>query len=211
MLHTEETVRAGIRVKDGSRVYYLPEGDRLTPSARDWLRSENVRILRPQDAPPKIYTTLFGGTLTGKAGAHDPSLRQCAGPEGSPAHRLPRHDRRAGGGDSALPEHGGTGKAYGACRAHLQEILDFVRSLIRADVLGEPVARGEALRSGRAGAARTQPPSGKILRPAAFHAVVHRRPNPLAAQPGAHARAADGACAATVPFPTATARSRGRT
>ena len=47
MLHTEETVRAGIRVKGGSRVYYLPEGDRLTPSARDWLRNENVRILRP--------------------------------------------------------------------------------------------------------------------------------------------------------------------
>ena len=64
MLHTEETVRAGIRVKDGSRVYYLPEGDRLTPSARDWLRNENVRILRPQDAPPKVYTTLSGGTLT---------------------------------------------------------------------------------------------------------------------------------------------------
>ena len=66
MLHTEETVRAGIRVKDGSRVYYLPEGDRLTPSAQDWLRNENVRILRPQDAPPKVYTTLSGGTLTGK-------------------------------------------------------------------------------------------------------------------------------------------------
>ena len=65
MLHTEEAVRAAVRVKDGARVYYLPEGDRLTPSARDWLRSENIRILTPQDAS-KTYTTLFGATLTEK-------------------------------------------------------------------------------------------------------------------------------------------------
>ena len=40
MLYTEEAVRAGLRVRDGQRVFYLPEGSRLTPAARDWLRQE---------------------------------------------------------------------------------------------------------------------------------------------------------------------------
>ena len=39
MLYTEEAVRAGLRVRDGRRVFYLPEGSRLTPAARDWLRT----------------------------------------------------------------------------------------------------------------------------------------------------------------------------
>ena len=30
MLYTEEAVRAGLRVRDGRRVFYLPEGSRLT-------------------------------------------------------------------------------------------------------------------------------------------------------------------------------------
>ena len=46
MLYTEEAVRAGLRVRDGRRVFYLPEGSRLTPAARDWLRQEGVTVMR---------------------------------------------------------------------------------------------------------------------------------------------------------------------
>ena len=48
MLYTEEAVRAGLRVRDGKRVFYLPEGSRLTPAARDWLRSCRM----PKRPPP---------------------------------------------------------------------------------------------------------------------------------------------------------------
>ena len=41
-LFTESSVRACIRVKDGRRVFYLGPGDRLTPSAREWLRQERI-------------------------------------------------------------------------------------------------------------------------------------------------------------------------
>ena len=32
---TAESARANVRVRDGKRVFYLAEGDHLTPSARD--------------------------------------------------------------------------------------------------------------------------------------------------------------------------------
>ena len=52
MLYTEEAVRAGLRVRDGRRVFYLPEGSRLTPAARDWLRQEGVTVVPHAETPP---------------------------------------------------------------------------------------------------------------------------------------------------------------
>ena len=139
MLHTEETVRAGIRVKDGSRVYYLPEGDRLTPSARDWLRNENVRILRPQDAPPKVYTTLSGGTLTGKPEHMTHLYGNVLVPKDHPRIAF-RGMIDALEAEILLCQSTAAQEKHTELVRALQEILDFVRSLIRADVLGEPVA-----------------------------------------------------------------------
>ena len=137
MLHTEEAVRAAIRVKDGARVYYLPEGDRLTPSARDWLRSENVRILTPQEAP-KAYTTLFGVTLTEKP-EHMTHLH-------GNVLVFKNHPRIAFRGmidaleaEILLCQTAAEREKHAQTVADLQEMLDFVRSLIRADVLDEPV------------------------------------------------------------------------
>ena len=137
MLHTEEAVRAAVRVKDGARVYYLPEGDRLTPSARVWLRSENIRILTPQDAP-KTYTTLFGATLTEKP-EHMTHLH-------GNVLVFKSHPRIAFRGmidaleaEILLCQKTAERERHTQTVADLQEILDFVRSLIRADVLGEPV------------------------------------------------------------------------
>ena len=138
MLHTEETVRAGIRVKDGSRVYYLPEGDRLTPSARDWLRNENVRILRPQDAPPKVYTTLSGGTLTGKPEHMTHLYGNVLVPKDHPRIAF-RGMIDALEAEILLCQSTAAQEKHTELLRALQEILDFVRSLIRADVLDEPV------------------------------------------------------------------------
>ena len=65
-LFTESSVRACIRVKDGRRVFYLGPGDRLTPSAREWLRQERIEIVQGEQPKPKTYETLFGGILTEK-------------------------------------------------------------------------------------------------------------------------------------------------
>lgn len=65
-LFTEEAVRAGIRVKDGRRVFYLAAGDRLTPAAREWLRQQHVEVLPAAQAAVTEYRTPSGAVLTRK-------------------------------------------------------------------------------------------------------------------------------------------------
>ena len=66
MLYTEEAVRAGLRVRDGRRVFYLPEGSRLTPAARDWLRQEGVTVVPHAETPPTAYRTPDGASFAEK-------------------------------------------------------------------------------------------------------------------------------------------------
>lgn len=134
MLYTEQNVKAGLRVKDGKRVFYLGKGDQLTASARDWLQQERVEIIPHAQTPPKEYQTLFGAVL----------------------HEKPEHMTHLHGNTLVPKDHPriafrGMIDALEAeiliCQLHcapelrppLQEILDFVRRLIRCDVLGEPV------------------------------------------------------------------------
>lgn len=134
MLYTEENVRAGIRVRDGRRKFFLGEGDRLTPAARDWLQTEGVELVSHGERPPRTYTTLFGGTLTEK----------------------PEHMTHLAGNVLVFKDHPRIAfrgeidrleaelllcqqMAKGELRQALGEMLEFVRRLIRADVLGEPV------------------------------------------------------------------------
>ena len=63
---TEEAVKANLRVRDGKRVFYMAEGDRMTPSARSWLRLEGVEILPAEQAKPSEYKTLWGAVLQEK-------------------------------------------------------------------------------------------------------------------------------------------------
>ena len=134
MLYTEEAVRAGLRVRDGKRVFFLGEGDRLTPAAKEWLRSENVTVLPRQEAPPESYTTLFGGTLTTKP-EHMTHLR---------GNVLVFKDhpriRFRGMVDALEAELLLCGKSVAPkLQPAVQEMLDFTRRLIRADVLNEPL------------------------------------------------------------------------
>ena len=63
---TAESARANVRVRDGKRVFYLAEGDHLTPSARDWLRRDGVEILPARAAKPNGYRTLTGAVYVEK-------------------------------------------------------------------------------------------------------------------------------------------------
>lgn len=66
MLYTEEAVRANLRNREGKRVFYLGEEDRLTPGARDYLRSQRIEILPAGQAKPTGYHLPGGGELKEK-------------------------------------------------------------------------------------------------------------------------------------------------
>lgn len=131
---TEETARANVRVRDGRRVFYLDSRDHLTPAARDWLRRDGVEILDSSQAKPGEYTTLFGAVLSEKP-EHMTHLRPTV-------LVFKDHPRIAFRGmvDTLEAELLLCAKDAGeALRRQLAEILDFVRRLMRCDVLDEPV------------------------------------------------------------------------
>ena len=66
MLYSEENVRANIRNRDGKRVFYLGQGDNLTPSARDWLRQERIDVLPASRARPAAYHLQNGAEFSEK-------------------------------------------------------------------------------------------------------------------------------------------------
>lgn len=115
-------------------MFYLPEGSRLTPAARDWLRQEGVTVVPHAETPPAAYRTPDGAAFAEKPEHMTHLARQRPRAEDAPAHRLPRRHRHAGGRAAAVRAGGGR-----PLRQTLCAMLDFVRSLIRADVLDEPV------------------------------------------------------------------------
>lgn len=137
-VYTEETVKANVRVRDGKRVFYLDERDHLTPSAREWLRRDGVEVLPAALAQPQAFTTLFGGTMTEKP-EHMTHLR-------ANVLVFKDHPRIAFRGmidalEAELLLCGRAALDAGLTRTatELEEILGFVRHLIRCDVLEEPL------------------------------------------------------------------------
>ncbi len=59
-LYTVESVRANIRNREGRRVFYLGENDRLTCGAKDYLRENRIEIL-PAEKARHPFKTLRGG------------------------------------------------------------------------------------------------------------------------------------------------------
>lgn len=135
MLYTLENVRAGLRVLDGKRVFYLGRDDRLSPAARDWLQAENVRIASPEEAKT-IYTTLLGGSFPEKPEEMTHLYGNVLVPKDHPriAFRGMIDTLEA---EVLLTQEAAAG--HETLIGCLQEMLEFVRSLIRADVLNEPV------------------------------------------------------------------------
>ena len=134
MLYTEENVKAAVRTQDGRRVFWLKEGDRLTPSARDWLQREQI----PLETRKKTYTTLFGGEFTEKPEELTHLSGNLLVPKTHPRIAF-RGQIDALEAEILLCQHDLREKP--SLVAALQEMLDLVRSLIRADVLEEPVAQ----------------------------------------------------------------------
>ena len=66
MLYDEASVRANIRNRDGKRVFFLGSQDKLTPSARDWLRTQRVEIRPAEQARITEYALPDGGTTAHK-------------------------------------------------------------------------------------------------------------------------------------------------
>lgn len=115
-VYTAEAVKANIRVRDGKRVFYLAEGDHLTPSARDWLKSDQVEIVRmTQQAAekPEHMTHLRSDLLVPKT---DPRIEFRGLLDQLQAEILLC---------GQTPE--------------LREILEVTRQIMRCDVLDEPV------------------------------------------------------------------------
>ncbi len=132
---TAQAVRDNIRVRDGKRVFYLGQGDILTPSARDWLRSDGVEVLSASLAKPK-YRTTEGRPLTEKPEAMTHLSADVLVPK--------THPRIVFRGllDSLQAEILLCGTiAEGRQRQNLQELLDITRQIMRCDVTEEPWTR----------------------------------------------------------------------
>lgn len=133
MLYTEDMVRMNIRNRDGKRVFYLGKGDTLTPGARDWLMGERIEILAAEMAKPDEYRLLNGAVFREK-----------------PEHMTHLHGNVLVSKTHPRIRFRGKVDALEAelllcqlkCenwRGELGEILALTRSLIRCDVMNEPV------------------------------------------------------------------------
>ena len=133
MLYTEEAVRANLRNREGQRVFYLGKGDQLTSAARDWLSRERIPILPAEQARPERYQLQSGGFLEEKP-EHMTHLR--GNILVSKTHPVIRFRGKMDTlqaelilGQQGLPRE----------KNRLGEILALSRTLIRCDVMQEPV------------------------------------------------------------------------
>ncbi len=137
-LFTEEAVRAGIRVKDGRRVFYLAAGDKLTPAAREWLRQQHVDVLPAAQAAVTEYRTPGGAVLTQKPEDMTHLTGNILVPKDHPRIRF-RGAIDALEAQLLLAIRHTLSEGEAETQKHLEEALQFTRALIPADVLGEPV------------------------------------------------------------------------
>lgn len=144
-LLSEEDVR--LRSNNGTRgPVVVTRGEVLTPSARSFLQAHRVEVVYPQGEPesghaPALgakYQTLFGAALTEKP-EHMTHLR-------GNVLVCKDHPRIAFRGmidlleaEILLAQRTAADEGYPALVRDLGEALDFVRGLIRCDVLAEPL------------------------------------------------------------------------
>ena len=135
MLWTLEQVKANLRNRDGKRVYYLPEGDRLTWEAKDYLRREGIEVLPASEARPVRYRLLGGGYLEEKP-EHMTHLSGDVLVEKTHPRILFR-----GKADRLEAEILLCQLQVPSLQQKLQEILDLTRLVLRWEVLEEPAEK----------------------------------------------------------------------
>lgn len=133
MLYTEQTVRDNIRTREGKRVFFLGKGDTLTPGARDFLSRERIRVLPAEQARIDEYRLPGGGYMKEKP-EHMTHLQ---------GNILVRKD------DPRILFRGTVDELQGEIllcqvkiprlRQELGELLALARTIIRCDVLEEPL------------------------------------------------------------------------
>lgn len=124
MLYHLQAVKDNLRNREGKRIFYLSEGDRLTDEARDFLSREHIEILPPpgfQGEKPEHMTHLNGDILVSKT--------------------HPRIIFR-GAMDSLEAEILLCQLQLPKLEKQLQELLDLARKLVACDVLNEPAPEG---------------------------------------------------------------------
>ena len=135
---TEESARANVRNQDGKRVFFLAEGDHLTPSAREWLRKERIEIL-PAEQLKKTEHRLLNGAVLLEKPEHMTHLRTgILVPKNHPRIRFRGQIDHL---EAELLLAGALAVKHGRkeTEKQLEEILEFVRLFIRCDVLEEPL------------------------------------------------------------------------
>lgn len=136
-LFTQSSARACVRVRDGKRVFYLGPDDRLTPSAREWLAQEGIEILSGQQSF-REFKTLSGTVLREKPEYMTHLRGNVLVEKDHPRIAFRGHIDRLEA-EILLCQQVAVGEGRKKLVSDLEEILDFVRKLIRADVLEEPV------------------------------------------------------------------------
>lgn len=134
MLFTRQAVQDNIRNRDGKRVFYLGKGDQLTSDARDFLTRERISILPASEARPDRYRLLNGGYMEGKP-EHMTHLNGDTLVEKTHPRILFRGAVDTLEGELLLAAAGATGEI----RKQLEETLAYTRTLLRNEVLDEPV------------------------------------------------------------------------
>lgn len=133
MLYTEEAARANIRTREGRRVFFLGSGDQLTSAARDYLQRERIEIRPAEQARIERYPRLDGGWFDRKP----EHMTQLTGEILVPKTH-PRIVFR-GKVDTLESEVILCQLAVPDMAEDLEQLLSFVRMLLRCDVLDERV------------------------------------------------------------------------
>ena len=167
MLYTLQAVRDNLRNKRGKRVFFLGKGDSLTSEARDFLTRERIEILPAEQARPERYRLLGGGYMEEKP-EHMTHLNAEYLVEKSHPRILFRGAVDTLEAELLLCCANTTGNI----RAQLEEALRRSRTLLRNEVLDEPV-KAETL-GGMDEAALRQ----RSHRPQDFYGQPHFMPEP---------------------------------
>jgi len=115
---TAQSAQKFVQTVNGKRVLFLAAGDHLTPSARDWLQTEEIEIrVKPSDKPEHM-THLRAGELVPKT------------------HPVIDFRGMLDLLQSELLLCGN--QAQGWVKGQLEELLDVTRQIMRCQVLGEP-------------------------------------------------------------------------
>lgn len=136
MLWNEESVRANVRNREGKRVFFLPKGDQLTSSARDWLTRERIDLRPGEGTQIQRYRLLNGAYLEEKP-EHMTHLRGNVLVEKTHPSIVFR-----GKMDSLQAELILCQLVSPNLEKPLGEILELARKLLAAEVMEEPAAFG---------------------------------------------------------------------